>query len=345
VRRAPAAAAFAAVATVLAIGLTGCQGTDPTAGGPDDPPAAPTPDEPIVAPLTGVEVDDPGVLQRPVVALKVDNAPMARPQLALEVADILFTEVVEGGTTRFIALYHSALPEEAGPVRSGRDVDAQILPAFSPVFGISGAAGPTYVELRGAGLLVYEEGQAEAFTRDRNRPSPHNLMASTVALANAAGDLPPATAPWPFDAAPLEGGQEASAAQLVYSPFYAAAWDWDAGQNAWVRSQEGGPHTRADGEQLSADTVVIARVSAFDGAGVDAGGNPVPEVNAIGEGDATILRDGRSFPARWRKTAPDSHFEWLTPEGQPLPLSPGRTWVELVPNAGSVTVATTPAGG
>lgn len=339
---------LAVAAGIVAVVLTSGEeepAADPPAPEPTEEPEPEPEPEPVLAPLTGQEVDDASVLDRTVVALKIDNAPRARPQVALEDSDIVFTEIVEGGTTRFIALYHSVLPVEAGPVRSGRDVDAQVLPAFSPVFGISGAAGPTYDVLRGAGLLVFEEGQANAFTRDRSRPAPHNLMASAAALAAAAGDLPPASNPWPFDPAPPPGGQEATAADLVYSPFYAASWGWQPESGTWLRSQEGAPHLRADGQQLGADTVVIARVTAFDGAGTDAGGNPIPEVEAVGEGEAIVLRDGRSYPARWRKADADSQFEWLTPEGQPLPLRPGRTWVELVPEAGGVNVATTTAGG
>lgn len=348
-RRALLAAAIFSVVVAAILAVVLFDGTEETASDSPDPTPTPIPTptedpEPVLAPLTGVEIDDPGVLDRTVVALKVDNAPRARPQVGLDDADILFTELVEGGTTRFIALYHSVLPTEAGPVRSGRDVDAQVLPAFSPVFGISGAAGPTYAELHGAGLLVYEEGQANAFRRDGSRPAPHNLMASTVALEEAAGDLPPASQPWPFDADSPDGGDEATGAQLTYSPFYSAAWDWDEQADTWLRSQEGAAHTGADGSQLAAETVVVARVTAFDGAGQDAGGNPIPEVDAVGEGEALVLRDGRSYPARWRKRDATSQFEWLTPEGQPLPLRPGRTWVELVPESGAVDVATPATG-
>lgn len=333
---------------ILAMTVTACSAAEeePTSGAErPEPTASPTEEpepepEPIFAPLTGLEVDDPSVLDRTVVALKVDNASRARPQLALEAADIVFTELVEGGTTRFIALYHSVLPGEAGPVRSGRDVDAQILPAFSPVFGISGAAGPTYTQLRGAGLLVFEEGQAGAFSRDGNRPRPHNLMASTTALEAAGGDLPAAVLPWALDAETPAGGADATGVQLVYSRSYSASWDWDPAGATWRRNQDGGPHTRADGEQLDTDNVVVARVSTFDGAGRDSGGNPIPEVDAVGEGDAIVLRDGRSYAARWRKGSAGAQFEWLTPDGAPLPLKPGRTWVELVPNTGGVTVST-----
>lgn len=338
-------AALAAAAVLLPLLLAGCGNSteEPEEPEPETEPAAV--DEPVLAPLTGEEVDDESLLDGPVVAIKVDNAPKARPPVGLEASDIVFTELVEGGTTRFIALYHSRLPVTVGPVRSGRDVDAQVLPPFSAVFGISGAAEPTYEQLRGAHLLVYEEGQADAFRRDGGRPRPHNLFAAPKALAVAADDLPAAEEPWPFDAEAAAGGDEATSVRLTYSPFYFAEWQWDAGADRWVRSQEGEPHTGADGEQLGADTVVIARVTAFDGAGTDAGGNPIPEVEAVGEGDALVLRDGRAQPARWRKTSPEAQFEWRTPEGEPLPLRPGRTWVELVPEGGSVDVAGPPGEG
>lgn len=336
-----AVAALVAVAGVVvaAVVLTGGEEPAPS----EDTATEPSPEteeepEPIIAPLTGEEIDDEAILEQPVVALKVDNAERARPPVGLAEADVVFTELVEGGTTRFIALYHSQLPDTVGPVRSGRDVDAQILPSFSAVFGISGAAEPTYDKLRGADLLVFEEGQAEAFRRDSGRPRPHNLFASPEALQTAGSDLPPAEQPWPFDAEATAEGQEATEVSLTFSPSYRASWQWDGGQR-WLRSQEGATHTGADGDHLAATNVVIARVQVFAGGGTDAGGNPVPEVEAVGEGDALVLRDGQALNARWRKSSPGADFEWLTPEGEPLPLHPGNTWVELVPQSGSVDVA------
>ena len=63
-----------------------------------------------LAPLTGLP--DPGgaTRSRPAIAVKIDNAPEARPQSGLDVADVVYEEVVEGGVTRLIAIFHSAAP-------------------------------------------------------------------------------------------------------------------------------------------------------------------------------------------------------------------------------------------
>ena len=99
--------------------LTGC------ANGAVINPIAPAEPEPVyvTAPLTGVLYEDttPEALQlkKPSVACKIDNGSEApRPQTGLNNTDIVFDEMVEGGLTRLVAIWHSKQPEEIGPVRS-----------------------------------------------------------------------------------------------------------------------------------------------------------------------------------------------------------------------------------
>ncbi|MEI6591243.1 MAG: DUF3048 domain-containing protein, partial [Actinomycetes bacterium] len=51
---------------------------------------------------------------------KIDNIADARPQAGLNQADVVFDEMVEGGLTRLLAVWHSRIPELLGPVRSVR---------------------------------------------------------------------------------------------------------------------------------------------------------------------------------------------------------------------------------
>lgn len=292
----------------------------------------------VTAPLTGVETDDPGVLERPVLAVKIDNAAAARPQLGLDAADIVFEELVEGGQTRLIALYQAESPDQVGPVRSGREVDAELLPAFDPTLALSGAAAPVWTLLRAARLRTFEEGQADgAFRREPTRRAPHNLMVSPAGLW-AAADGAPAAQPWPIDETAPAGGDPAAAADLRFSPETRVAWTWDG--DGWIRNHDGDPHLAMGREQLRADTVVVARVDVGPGDRVDSGGYPTVAIDVLGEGDAIVLRDGRSFAGRWAKPSADDQFVWRDAAGQPLPVAPGRTWVELVPTDGQVTVQT-----
>src|SRR4051812_26376056 len=71
------------------------------------------------APLTGV----PGEAQlasRPAVIVKIDNSPGGRPQSGLAGADVIVEEKVEGGVSRFLAVFHSHDVNLVGPIRSVR---------------------------------------------------------------------------------------------------------------------------------------------------------------------------------------------------------------------------------
>jgi hypothetical protein len=108
------------------------------------------------APLTGVLVEDDRaaeLAEQPLLIVKVENSSQARPQAGLDRADVVLEELVEGGMTRFISLFHSDLPDEVGPVRSARPVDVAIGTGFGqPVFAYSGARPAVQSLLRGSPL-------------------------------------------------------------------------------------------------------------------------------------------------------------------------------------------------
>lgn len=303
---------------------------------PDEPEPEPEPDR---FPLSGVPLDDAEldeatieeILARPVVATKVDNdstEPFARPQDGLEHADIVIVEQIEGAT-RFVVLYHSyPLEDLVGPIRSARMVESYILPAFTPLFMNSGAAQDVWDELISVGLEMHQEDLSEAWTRTE-RPRPYNLFLDVPAAIDLYGtELPAAEQPWPFAEEPVEGGESITRVDLVY-PGNSGTFAWVADTDGrFQRYQDGAEHFMVSGEQISADTVIIASV------------NPSGVVNrpfdVVGEGELLVLRDGELIEGTWQKASRGTHYEWLDADGEPIPVKPGRTWIELVPQTGSI---------
>ena len=112
-------------------------GSIAVASTPAYPPFTPRPPLIGVAALTGAPTDA-DVTSRPIVAVKIDNYGPARPQWGIDQADAVFEENVEG-ISRFLALFHSRLPDTIGPVRSARTQDIDLLAAMNrPVFAFSG---------------------------------------------------------------------------------------------------------------------------------------------------------------------------------------------------------------
>ena len=128
-----------------------------------------------VAPLTGERVADLSLGERRALAVKVDNNGKARPQVGLTAADIVYELLIEGGSTRLLAVFHSEVPDRIGPVRSARSSDiGAIWDLSGPYLASSGANSIVLGELRrahDAGTLVDVGGlrTSEPYERDPDR--------------------------------------------------------------------------------------------------------------------------------------------------------------------------------
>jgi DUF3048 family protein len=287
--------------------------------------------------LSGARPSSGTVPDRPALAIKIENLPEARPQAGLGRADIVYEEPVEGGITRFIAIFQCEDAKRVGPVRSARLTDPPILLQFGQdtLFGFAGAAGPVRKAVDKSGLhdLSYDRpDSASAYERDSTHPAPHNLYTSTGALYRASHVQ---------DSRPRQvfhyGGhvyRKAKDATTVHLDFSASAdvfWRWSAKHKHWLRFHGTVPHTLEGGEQVSASNVVVMLVSLRDTGIVDAAGNPSPEVQTVGEGRAFVFRDGRMILGRWLRRSSTGVIKLTDPKNHPIQLQHGRTWVELFP--------------
>ena len=94
-----------------------------------------------VNPLTGLEMENPGMLERRPLLVKVENLPRShRPQFGLSFSDIVYEYYTEEGTTRMAALFLGQDAETVGPIRSARFFDDQLIRMYKAVFAFGSAA-------------------------------------------------------------------------------------------------------------------------------------------------------------------------------------------------------------
>jgi hypothetical protein len=93
-------------------------------------------------PLTGELVDDPALLQRRPLAIKISNAPPSyvRPQAGLNSADWVFEHTSEGSITRFTLIVYGQDVDQVGPIRSARLIDVELPAMFDAALAFSGAS-------------------------------------------------------------------------------------------------------------------------------------------------------------------------------------------------------------
>ncbi|WP_152187492.1 DUF3048 domain-containing protein [Georgenia satyanarayanai] len=324
-----------AALTLAALALVGCTSSVPR--GVATPTATATATAPAPGatwPLTGVPVED--AEERPAVAVKIDNTAMARPQTGLGEADVVWEEMVEGGITRFNAVFHSRLPEVVGPVRSVRPMDAGIVAPLGGPQVISGGQPLFLDSVRDAGVqLVSHDAGDAGFFRSPDRRAPHNLYGRLPELLSQAEATEPPPGQFSFaadgeEATAATTGEPATALRLSF-PQTSPGWTWDADAGHWLRDEAGEPATSADGDVLGADNVVVLRVEVVASEGHDQSGDAVPETVMTGTGEALVASGGHVVPATWSKAALGEPVALGTAAGDGVLLAPGTTWVELVP--------------
>ncbi len=311
---------------------TATTSTMPTTEAPGPTSTVPAEPEPLRNPLTGIVVDsEDEIPDRPALAVKIDNnEEQARENhTGLALADIVFEEIVENDDTRFAAVFLTNDSDPVGPIRSGRSQDVDILTSFNqPLFAWSGG-NPGVTQLINASQLVsLADGSAEGFFRGPGR-APHNLYNSTPVLWAQTPPDSPGTPPQQYSyLLPDEqfAGEPAAGLDLTMRS-NVVAWDWNADEARYLRSQAGTPHTdlAIDGEQIGATNVVVMVVEYLPSQ-IDARS---PEAQTIGEGNVFIFSNGQVQRGTWSRETADVPIQFLDDDGEPIALTPGNTWIEL----------------
>ncbi|QGH70490.1 DUF3048 domain-containing protein [Pseudactinotalea sp. HY158] len=294
----------------------------------------PDPAQQVRWPLTGEPAPDAGDdLERAAVSVKIENSAASRPQVGLQRADIVWEELVEGGMTRFVATYHSDLPEDVGPIRSIRPMDAAIAGPVGGVLAYSGGQLAYQQKARAAGLvLVSDDGGGSGFYRNPQRRGDHTLFGDPRTFLARAGDAapPPAQFAYADSAAESSAATDGREASAVATTFPASSPSWQWGDGGWRRYESGSPATDG-GDQITAANVVVLTVTIRDTGNRDAAGAPVPETILTGTGEAIVLSDGHAIDGTWSKGDATDVIELTDAGGEVIELTPGNTWVELVP--------------
>lgn len=329
---------------ILALLASACGGGDSKAATPErttTTTAAPTTTTvaPPIAPLTGLV--DPGAAShtRPALSVKVENTEAARPQTGIDQADVVYEEVVEGNITRFVAVFNSTVPAVIGPVRSVRSEDPDIVWPLGGIFAYSGGAPVNVDAINAAPVHAVDEDTAgAAMVRNQQdqppRDAPHNLYGLGQPLFDLGGDPkpPPPLFQYVANGAPPVAGPGIIDFHVGFEAGYDPTWTWVAQPGVWTRSIGGVPQTVVGGAPIAPTNVVI-QFTPYTGEA---------EAQTVGEGDVWVFSDGVLRTGHWVRPDKAQPAKYVDAAGNPIPLRPGRTWVELLPAGSAVDVTAAP---
>ena len=274
------------------------------------------------------------VTQRPIVAVKIDNFRRARPQWGLDQADVIIEENVEG-VTRFVALFHTRLPDRLGPVRSARTGDLDLLAALNrPILGWSGGnRGVTnwVGSAASAGLLInFSAQRSPCYNRSSSRSAPHNLLLDPACAIRNAPDAGAARPLFAIDGTWTVADAPSAVPDTTFDvemDGVRVTWTWDPTTGSYLRSQDGNAHVAVSGARIAVQNVVEL-YSFHAPSPVDARSpNPI----TVGGTTAVVHRNGVAIAGTWyRGTAYDPFTFYETATGRTIPLDIGTTFIELV---------------
>jgi hypothetical protein len=295
-------------------------------------------------PMTGLPVDDPGVLQRRPLLVSISNfPPTARPQAGLSFASHVYSTFIGFGMNRYVAVFYGDYAEHLqeilanrlaegndddfaiGPVRSGRVAFEDIKNQYPHALLITAGASPE--------VLSQLSNQVSVFG------SSDESVNSTGVGAGALGQLASGYPVDPlkyeslvFDATPPTGGEPTEFVRIIYNYLNQNGWEYDPESRTYLRSQDQAdgsgelyPTTdKLTGEQLGFENVLVlwAKHSYLS--------PTVVQINLsyVWDQFGLLYRDGKVYEVKW--STRNGKLMIYDGEGAPVPLKPGKTWFEVV---------------
>ncbi|HEY5629317.1 MAG TPA: DUF3048 domain-containing protein [Candidatus Limnocylindrales bacterium] len=323
----------------------------PTDSPSPEPTPTPVPTPVLVPdPLDGVLVA-PAVAKRHVVAVMIDDQQDARPQSGLSAASQVWQAPAEGGIPRYVALFSEGTPPAVGPIRSSRLYFIAWAAEWNAVYMHVGGSPQALALLRtsqGAGKAVWNADEIRLgdtyMWRVKTRLAPHNVYSSFKAMqllvkAVHAPATVNYTAHWQFAPdAPLAQRPTSGSIRVPYLA-NVITYAYQPSTNTYLRSvtKEGaqfdvGPQPKV---RIAPKNVVVIFMSF---APLNDGSKKHRlEAQYTGTGKAWVFTNGMLVKGTWKKASITAPTLLFGPDGKPVTLTVGQTFVQVVQIGTAVT--------
>ena len=320
-----------------------------------------TPEESLPAainPLSGLPVQNADNLLLPPALVSVTNfPPTARPQAGLSFSPIVFELFIGDGMTRYLAIFygdypHASFPKqgedftdeltqglpdaEVGPIRSGRLPYEYIRKLFNGFIVMASAYSKVAAQMSDY-INVFGDDQMDV----NSALIPVDKL-ENIARANQPDLAEINLSGMAFNHQAPEGGKTAHSLWIFYSFLNQVFWRFnveDGSYHRWQDNADGSTFIeqtdRLNGEPLTYENVIVLF------ADHDVESQYLIDINLlyVKKGKALLYRDGKMHEIYW--TTKSEEYEkttgrlrpirFIDADGNPFPLKPGQTWIELVP--------------
>ena len=304
-------------------------------------------EEPILPKVQIVDVDSKS---RPY-AVMINNIRAARPyHTGLQDAYLVYEIVVEGGITRYMALFKDKAPEVVGSVRSSRHYYLDYAlenDAYYVHWGWSPQAQSDISSMKINNLNGLSEGKPYFFRQNLPVSSEHTGFANLKEMSKLVAkkgyrtetnkDLLLEYSATNIDTNNISDKQDATHINLKYSSGFTTNYEYDANANVYKQSVNNKAHTDyVTKEQYTVKNIITYQVKNSTIIGGDKGRQ---ELANIGSGEGYFITNGVAMPITWEKKSREAQTIYRYKDGTEITVNDGNTWIHLVPTSGNISIS------
>ncbi len=284
-------------------------------------------------------------------AVMINNHPDARAHHAgLQDAYMIYEFIVEGGLTRYLALFKDQQTEKIGSVRSSRHYFLDYALENDAIYvhwGWSPQAQSdiSTLKINNINGLAYE---GIYFYRDKslNVALEHTGFTTMEMLKNATQKLKYRETtdkgvllnyiPKDNELQNKENATVANEVTIKYSNAVTTSYTYDEATKTYKRFVNGKEHVDdITKEQYTTKNIIAYSIYNSTISGDDKGRQ---NFDNIGSGDGVYITNGYSIPIKWSKAKREEKTKYTYLDGTELEVSDGNTYIQVYPKTGSITI-------
>lgn len=294
-----------------------------------------------------VKIVDLSTESRPY-AVMINNIGTARPlQSGLQDAYLMYEIIVEGGITRYMALFMDQNTERIGSIRSARHYFLDYALENDAIYVHHGQSPQAQSDFSTLGVdrIVVDNSKTGWRDKSLNVSSEHTLFTSINKLNNGLGskrlkrnnNLLLTYSADEIDMASLEGAKPCKDVSITYSNSAVSSYAYDSENKYYLRSVNGKPHTDyVTKKQYHFKNIITYQVKNTT---LNDGENKGRQtIENIGSGTGYYISGGYSIPIKWVKESRKSQTKYYHMDGKELKVNDGNTFIQIQPIGGNLVL-------
>ena len=281
-------------------------------------------------------------------AIMINNLGVARPlQSGLQDAMIIYEMIVEGGLTRYMAVFQDQNAERIGSIRSARHYFLDYALENDAIYVHHGNSPQAAADFKTLNIDRISVDASKTGWRDKslNVSTEHTLFTNIAKLNNGVGnkrktrnkDFLLNYSETPIDLSTKEGAIKANNIEITYSGSVKSSYEYDESAQNYKRSVNGKAHTDyVTKKQYTFKNIItyqVSNTSLNDGSGKDR-----QTLDNIGSGEGYYITNGYAIPITWSKSSRSSQTVYKYKDGTEIDVNDGNTFIQIQPKGKNLII-------